>query len=118
MSAPAPGPSASAATRAIGAAVIGLSVIEREMLVSRGDAVLATRDVTSARLYYQRAADAGDNAAALRLGATFDPVFLNRTGLGPMGADLAKAAQWYRRARDLGNKDAETLLKADLGIGR
>jgi TPR repeat protein len=96
--------------------VIGLSVIEREILVSRGDAMLGTRDVISARLFYQRAADAGDNIAALRLGATFDPVFLNRVGLGPMGADLAKAAQWYRRARDLGNKDADTLLKTDLGL--
>jgi TPR repeat protein len=74
--------------------------------------MLGMGDVTSARLFYERAADAGDNTAALRLGATFDPAFLARARLGPVAADLNKAGQWYRRARDLGNNQAETLLKS------
>jgi len=47
-------------------------------LVARGDALLSTGDIVSARLFYERAADRGDGGAALRLGATFDPGFLAR----------------------------------------
>jgi hypothetical protein len=50
-------------------------------LVTRGDAFLNAGDIVSARLFYERAADGGDGGAALRLGATFDPGFLSRTGV-------------------------------------
>ena len=69
-------------------------------------------DVTSARFFYQRAANAGDSTAALRLGATFDAAFLERTHLGRIAGDLKRAVSWYRRARDLGNSEAEILLKS------
>lgn len=84
---------------------------EVSALIARGDALLGQGDVTSARLFYQRAADAGDGAAALRLGETFDPAFLAQAQLGRLSGDPAKARDWYRRARDLGNPAAETLLK-------
>jgi hypothetical protein len=50
-------------------------------LVARGDVFLQARDITSARLFYERAADAGDAAAAMRMGGTFDPAFLARAGI-------------------------------------
>ena len=67
-------------------------------------------DIVSARSFYERAAEAGNGLAALRLGETYDPHFLARARLGQVKGDRAVAAYWYRRARDLGVGEAETLL--------
>ena len=88
-----------------------LSPTEIAALVARGDAFLSAADIASARLFYERAADAGDSAAALRLGATFDPDFLGRVGVRGNPGDPAQAASWYRRARDLGDAAAAERLK-------
>ena len=88
-----------------------LSDAQRQALLSRGDAFFIAGDVTSARLFYQRGADAGDGMAALRLGETFDGDFLERAGLPRVTSDPKKAAVWYHRARDLGNAEAEILLR-------
>jgi len=88
-----------------------LSPAEIAGLVSRGDAFLSAGDIASARLFYERAADAGDGAAALRLGATFDPNFLGRAGVRGNPGDPAQAASWYRRARELGDAAAAERLK-------
>jgi hypothetical protein len=88
-----------------------LSTTEIAALVTRGDAFLSAADIASARLFYERAADAGDSAAALRLGATFDPNFLGRVGIRGNPGDPAQAASWYRRARDLGDAAAAERLK-------
>ena len=69
-------------------------------LLTRGDTFLHAGDVASARLFYERAADAGDREAAMRMGATFDPAFLGRVGLHAR-ADPAIALSWYRHALDL-----------------
>ena len=71
-------------------------------LLTQGDARLSSGDVASARLFYERAAAAGNGRAALRLGATFDPAFLRRAGLRNVQADAAKAQSWYSIAADLG----------------
>jgi len=86
-----------------------LSGVEVSMLLGRGDALLGTGDTTSARLFYERAADGGSGLAALRLGATFDPALPRRTGMGT-AADPAQALFWYRRARDLSITEAETRI--------
>jgi TPR repeat protein len=67
--------------------------------------------VASARLFYERAADAGNGEAALRLGETYDPNFLERAKLRAVQGDLKAAVHWYRRARELGVVEAEILLK-------
>lgn len=87
------------------------SLTEIAALVARGDAFLSAGDIASARLFYERAADAGDSAAALRLGATFDPNFLGRAGVHGSPGDPAQAESWYRRARDLGDAAAAERLK-------
>jgi len=79
--------------------------------VTRGDAFLSAGDIVSARLFYERAADGGDGAAALRLGATFDPGFLSRTSIRGAPSDPAQASSWYRRALDLGNGAAQEALR-------
>jgi hypothetical protein len=89
-----------------------LSSAAIKALMARGDALISTRDLVSARLFYERAADAGDGQAALRLGETYDPAFLMRAQLTGVRGDASLAARWYRRARELGADDAELLLKA------
>lgn len=88
-----------------------LSAADIAALVARGDGFLSAGDIASARLFYERAADAGNGSAALRLGATFDPGFLSRVGIRSTAGDPARAASWYRRARDLGEAAAAERLK-------
>jgi len=80
-------------------------------LLARGDNFLAVGDIVSARLFYERASDAGDGRAALRLGATYDPGFLDRVHLPRHYADAAQALSWYRRARDLGEGGTESWIQ-------
>ena len=89
-----------------------LSADEIAALVARGDTLLSAGDVASARLFYERAADAGGGVAAIRLGETFDPLFLGRVHLSGVRGDPAAASFWNRRASDLGATDAVVLLKA------
>ena len=87
----------------------GLSATETAELVARGDAFTRARDVASARLFYQRAAEAGDGRAALRMGQTFDPAFFG--GIRGPQASRQDALSWYSRARDLGDAEAQRMLK-------
>jgi hypothetical protein len=109
--APAPAPNSPAAT-ALAPPTSGLSNAELTELLDHGDTLLRNGDVASARLFYERAAGAGDGRAALRLGATFDPAFLSRLGLGTLQANPAEARSWYSRARDLGAVDANRRLNS------
>jgi hypothetical protein len=85
-----------------------LSPEEITALVARGDAFLRAGDVASARLFFQRAADAGDGRAAMRMAVTFDAGFLDRAGVHGLRGDPEQAAFWYRRGRDL--EEAKTEL--------
>ena len=85
---------------------------EINALVARGDALFGKGDLAAARLFYERAADAGEGRAAVRLGETFDPVFLDHAHLRGVRGDPQTALSWYRRARDLGAVDAEVLLNS------
>jgi TPR repeat protein len=88
-----------------------LTAEEIAELLARGDTFLLVGDVTSARLFYERAADAGDRQAAMRMAASFDPTFLSRAGLrGPRG-DPDKAQSWYRRAFDISVPEADRQAK-------
>jgi putative MFS transporter len=80
-------------------------------LVARGDGLFGVGDVASARLFYERAVDAGDGQAALRLGETFDPTFLEQAHLRHVQANFDTALSWYRRARDLGVREAVILME-------
>jgi hypothetical protein len=87
-----------------------LSAAEIAELLARGDWWFATGDVASARLFYERAAGAGEAQAALKLGETFDHAFLGRLNQRGVRADPGMAVFWYRRARDLGASDAASRL--------
>jgi TPR repeat protein len=87
---------------------------EIAIMIKRAKDLLGNGDVAAARLLLRRAAEAGSAEGAFTLGATFDPVSLQR--LGAIGAvpDLAKARQWYQRAAELGSNAASQQL-AGLG---
>jgi hypothetical protein len=91
---------------------IAAPALTNSSLVERGDALFGAGDIFSARLYYERAAEAGDAQAALRLGETHDPAFLARIRfVGALG-NGATAAFWYKRAQELGAPEAAILLEA------
>jgi TPR repeat protein len=88
-----------------------LSASDIATFLARGDASLKAGDIASARLFYEHCAEAGDAGSAMRLGETFDPVFLGRSHLSSASSDMEKALAWYRRAGDLGSSEAQVLLK-------
>jgi len=89
-----------------------LSPEQVPLLLARGDELVKRADVVSGRLFYERAADAADARAALRLGASYDPSFLAQAGIRGVRGDPALATHWYKRAHDLGaGAEAEALLK-------
>jgi len=90
----------------------GFSASEIAALLERGNALFRTGDVVSARLFYERAAQAGEARGAVRLGETFDPVFLNSAYLRGVRGDLDAAWSWYRRARELGATEVDPRLNA------
>jgi TPR repeat protein len=76
-------------------------------LMKRGDQSLSLGDVAAARLLYRRAAEAGNAAAAVALGRTYDPNSVT-SGSRP---EPAIAAEWYQKAVRLGDPHAAELLK-------
>lgn len=79
-------------------------------LLDEGDAAFQRDDLATARLFYQRAIEAGEGRGALGMGATYDPFFLRRFRLWTQHVDLNKARSWYLRARDLGAAEADARL--------
>jgi hypothetical protein len=73
--------------------------------------MFAKGNIASARLLYERAVDAGEARAAVRLGETFDPVYLDGSNLRGLKGDPDTAAFWYRHARDLGATGIASRLK-------
>src|SRR5215510_5470508 len=87
-----------------------LDPAEIDVLVKQGQQFVAAGDFVTARLVFQRAAEAGNAAAALALGASYDPVVLSRLGVRGVDADVAKARAWYQKAKDFGAPDADRRL--------
>jgi hypothetical protein len=83
-----------------------------KLLMQQGEQFLASGDVITARTVFQRAAEAGNAAAALALGATFDPEVLAKMGARGVSADIEKARMWYERAKEYGSADAPRRLEA------
>jgi TPR repeat protein len=82
-----------------------------KFLMKRGEQFIAVGDMVTARLAFQRAAEAGDANAAVALGATYDPTVLARFGVVGISADVAEARSWYRRAEKLGSPEARQRLE-------
>jgi hypothetical protein len=78
-----------------------LSEADRALFAQRGTELLAAGDIASARLFFERAANAGDLRSALGMAKSFDPVELAKAGARGLKGDQAEADYWYQRARSL-----------------
>jgi hypothetical protein len=78
---------------------------EVDALTVRGDALVSIGNLAGARLLYQRAAEAGNARAAFALAEMYDPFVLKSLGewLTP---NVAMARTWYKKAKDLGSREA------------
>jgi TPR repeat protein len=88
-------------------AVRTLDPEEISLLIKEGEKHISTGDVITARMIFQRAAEAGDATAALALAATYDPTVLAKLGVMGMGADVEKARTWYQMAESFGSAEAK-----------
>jgi hypothetical protein len=112
---------------------VGARVNDEKGLIQLGQQLMAAGDVAGARSVLTRAFNAGnvpttlgfgvadhprDPAAdalrasnALALGATYDPIILEKLGARDVSPDVAEARAWYQKARDLGSAEASARLK-------
>jgi hypothetical protein len=81
-------------------------------LIAHGQKMIEVGYFAGARAYFKRAAEAGSGDAALLLGATYDPEFIDKIGAHGIKPDPKEAAGWYDRAKQLGVEGAEAKLKA------
>ena len=101
-----------AATERSTAAATAGGVSEIARLMARANALLAQRDIASARIVLERAVDLGSAKAAFALAETYDPIVLDawRT-FGTLG-DVARAKQLYAKAQAGGVQEAQDRLNA------
>jgi hypothetical protein len=82
-----------------------MSASEIALMIDRGRVLFDAGDLAAARLFFRRAANAGDAAAALAMGATYDPDVLSKRFIRGIEADATEARMWYERARELGSPE-------------
>jgi hypothetical protein len=80
------------------------------LLLKVAEGFLAAGDLSAARTSLRRAAKAGNARAALLLGETYDPGWLDRFGIRGSHADPTMARTWYDVAREFGSPDAHRQL--------
>jgi hypothetical protein len=83
---------------------------EIAMMVERGRLLFEAGDLAAARLFFRRAANAGDAAAAIAMGATYDPDVLTQRFIRGIEADPREAQKWYERAREMGGQQRVEML--------
>jgi hypothetical protein len=81
-------------------------------LIAHGQKMIEVGYFAGARAYFKRAAEAGSGDAALLLGATYDPEFIDKIGAHGIKPDPKEARGWYERAKQLGVEGADAKLKA------
>jgi hypothetical protein len=93
-------------------AVRALQPEEIRLLVQQGEKFISDGDIVTARVIFERAAKAGDAAAALALAAAYDPFVLAKLGVLGIDTDVEKARIWYEKAQNLGAAQAADRLNA------
>ena len=89
-----------------------LSEDVEQAMIERAEAMLATRDIASARQIYKYLVQKGSGRAAYGLAQTYDPALLDDIGIAGMdAADIEMAKKWYERAALLGQEGAQERLK-------
>ena len=85
---------------------------EMQELVQRGNALMEIGDLASARLFFERAAEAGSADAALSMAKSFDPIYFEEKDVHGLPANPDRAMKWYEKAAGLGSAEASTRLSA------
>jgi hypothetical protein len=75
---------------------------EIDSLIARGEQLLVRGDLASARLFFRRAADAGDVRGAAGMARSFDQKTLRTLPIFGARPDPGQAAIWHTRANELG----------------
>lgn len=75
-----------------------------------GDRSMERGDIIAARRFYEAAVNAGEAAAAIALGKTYDPVEFSQREIEGLDADPIAAAQWYRKALETNFPEAREHL--------
>jgi hypothetical protein len=83
---------------------------EIKLFMKQGEQFIAAGDVVTARIVFQKAAEAGDSGAAVALGGTYDPLVLAKLGVVGLAADMERARTWYQKAESLGSAEATRRL--------
>jgi hypothetical protein len=107
----APASESLAACLAARPASVRLAHEETARLLKRGEEFMGEGRVSAARLMFQRAAEACDVRAAFALGASYDPIMLQKLGVALLDPDIATARSWYQRAKELGSSEASQELE-------
>jgi hypothetical protein len=79
---------------------------ETRRFIQRGRSFIAQGDVTTARLFFERAADQGDIAGTFALAETYDPIVLVRWRARNVAADPDRARTLYQTALAAGIPEA------------
>jgi hypothetical protein len=83
---------------------------EIAVLLRRGEQLIETGDLSSARLLLRRAAEGRDARAAFALAGTYDPLVLGKLGVYGFTPDVAAARHWYQKAAEFGSREASARL--------
>jgi TPR repeat protein len=88
------------------------------VLLQRGSEKLASGDILSARLYFERAGAAGSGEGAMNAGKTYDPGYLAKIDAPGLQADVKRAIDWYRiAAATHGDGEAQKRIDALTAAG-
>jgi hypothetical protein len=81
------------------------------LLIGRSERRLSEGKGEAARILLPPAVDAHDARAALALGATYDPIMLAILQARGVPADASLAPDWYKKAHELGSREAQRRLR-------
>ncbi|MGA7326956.1 MAG: hypothetical protein WBX25_21310 [Rhodomicrobium sp.] len=83
---------------------------EESSQLKRAESLLKSGDISAARLILETLSDQGSGQAAYALGMTYDPLFFRSNFIRGMEPEPSKAMVWYKRAFELGHKEASTAM--------
>ena len=75
---------------------------EIEGYLAKGERMLKAGDIAAARLFFSRAAEAGEVRGALAMARSFDQETLRTLPVYGLQPNPQEAARWYAKAKDLG----------------
>ena len=79
-------------------------------LLGKGDMLMKTGDLIIARQFYNRAFEMGAAEGALGVARTYDPSVFTELKVQGITPDVAKATEWYEKAKAAGVAEADVAL--------